>query len=100
MILQVFAVYDKAVQAYLQPFYVRSKGEAVRSFTEACNDVNKPFFKHASDYYLVHLGEFNDAAGVFTTGEPVRVISASECIVDEVFPPEKEITNGGRRLPM
>lgn len=80
MILQVFTVYDKAVCAFLQPFYCRATGEAIRSFTEACNDPKNNFGRHASDYYLVKLGEFDDASGLFACGEPVRIVSAVECV--------------------
>lgn len=79
MKLQVFSVYDQAVKAYLPPFYCRSKGEAVRSFTEACNDGKSMFAKHRGDYYMVYLGEFDDNGGIFTCENPVRVISALEC---------------------
>lgn len=96
MILQVYTVMDKAVNAYLQPFYCRSKGEAIRSFSEACNDPKNNFNRHASDFYLVHLGEFNDAAGIFACGEPVRVISAVECLVSDADIPFAEEARGSR----
>lgn len=83
MILEVFTVMDKAVQAYLQPFYCRSKGEALRSFSEACNDQKNNFYKHSSDFYLVYLGTYDDKSGLFNSVEPVRIISASECITDD-----------------
>lgn len=81
MKLLVCSVYDKAVGAFLQPFYCRAVGEAVRSFTEACNDPQR-FGRHAADYYLVKLGEFDDNSGLFDCGEPSRIISAVECVID------------------
>lgn len=80
MILHVYTVYDSAVQAYLQPFFCRSRGEALRSFGDACNDKSKPFFQHGLDYTLVYLGEFDDAGGTFSCAPPVRIISAHECV--------------------
>lgn len=82
MILQIFTVYDKAVQAFLPPFYSRSKGEALRSFSEACNDTKHNFFKYAADYSLMYLGEFDDKGGCFSPVDPVRVISALEVITE------------------
>ncbi|QCQ84841.1 nonstructural protein [Blackfly microvirus SF02] len=81
MILEVYTIYDKAVKAYMQPFYVRARGEALRSFTEAVNDPAKPFGKYAVDYLLVALGSFDDSSGVFSSGEPVRVVGAEEVLV-------------------
>ena len=91
MKVQIFSVYDKAVQAFIKPFYCRSKGEAVRSFMEACGDEKMDFSKHASDYVMFYLGEFDDISGIFTPVEPQRVISALECLVDRPSAP----VNGG-----
>lgn len=94
MKMQVFTVYDKVVGAYLQPFFVRARGEALRSFTEACNDKSNNFYKYALDYTLVYLGEYDDQSGHFISRDPERVIGANECLSDSVFPPEREVTNG------
>lgn len=80
MQLYIFSVYDKAVQAYATPMFFRSKGEAVRSFTDAVNQEKSQFATHAADYVLYYIGQFDDNAGMFDSGEPVRVIGA-----DEVF---------------
>lgn len=84
----VFSVLDKAVGAFLPPFYCRSQGEALRSFAEAANDP-KRFQKYASDYVLMRLGEYDDGSGLFSCGEPIRVVSALECLVESevVIPP-------------
>lgn len=80
MQLYVFSVFDKAVGAYLQPFYARSKGEALRSFTEACSDDKSPFSKHGTDYVLMFHGVFDDGSGLFSTVEPERLLSANEAV--------------------
>lgn len=85
--LSVYAIYDMAVGAYLPPFYSRSSGEAIRSFTDACNQKDSPFYKHASDFYLTRIGEFDDASGHFSTGEPLRLIGATEVVHDDIFTP-------------
>lgn len=97
MKLHVYSVFDKAVGAYLQPFYARSNGEALRSFTEACNNGDSVFSKHALDYTLVRLGEFDDNSGVFNTVEPQRVVSATEVIVPvEPFTADNMKVVGGK----
>lgn len=78
----VCAVHDKAVGAYLQPFFVRSKLEAVRSFKEACNDPKAPFGKNALDFVLYVCGVFDDGSGMFECGEPERLLSAQEALSD------------------
>ena len=103
MKLNVFSVYDKAVGAYLQPFFARSKGEAVRSFTDAANSNDHNFHRHSMDYVLMYLGEFDDISSVFICGEPVRILAAHECIADEPFLEENKVAPNGKdakRIPM
>jgi len=91
MKLFVFTVLDNAVGAYLPPFYARSRGEAIRSFTEAANAPDHNFKKNSRDYVLYELGSFDDVSGMFDTGEPDRVLAAAECFIDA--------SPGGRDIP-
>lgn len=84
MILSLFSIYDKKVGAFSAPMMMRSKGEAIRSFTDAVGDAKSEFCRHPEDYLLNKIGEFDDNSGVVTPMlEPV--ISALECrrIVDQ-----------------
>lgn len=78
MILQVYTVRDDAVNAYMQPFYARSRGEAIRSFTELANDPKTKVGQSKTDFHLFYHGEFDDVSGVFACDLPARVISATE----------------------
>lgn len=66
MILKMFAVYDMKVGAYMPPFTMRSRGEAVRSFMDAVADKSGQFIKHPEDYALWSIGDFNDQSGEVT----------------------------------
>lgn len=79
MILQVFSVLDKAVGNFNSPMFLRSKGEALRSFHDACQDEKSSLFQHPEDYFLMFLGEYDDGTGTFACGVPERVLSAVEC---------------------
>ncbi|QCQ84783.1 nonstructural protein [Blackfly microvirus SF02] len=87
MITEVFSVFDKAVNAFLPPFQCRTKGEAIRSFSEAVNDPSKSFGKYSVDYVLMGLGTWDDNSGLFSPRDPIRIIGASE-VIDT--PPEAE----------
>lgn len=65
MILNIFTVYDSKAEAYLQPFFMKSKGEAVRAFTDIVNDGTSQFNKHPSDYTLFHVGAYDDGDSSF-----------------------------------
>lgn len=83
MILFCYSVHDKAAEAFLPPFYVRSKGEAIRSFTAAVNDPKHQFHASKGDYTLYLNGQFDDRSGVFGAVEPERVMSGLEVVVAE-----------------
>lgn len=85
MRVEMYTVFDSAVKAYLPPFYARARGEALRSFMEACNDPTSNFSKHAQDYRLFYLGDFDDGSGVFTPAgpSPVFVLAAEQAIKPE-----------------
>jgi len=65
MKLKVFAVYDSAVGAYLQPFFMQSKGQAIRAWQDTINDPKTQFNAHPSDFTLFELGEYDDSNGTF-----------------------------------
>lgn len=79
----IFGVRDGAVDCFISPpLFMRSKGEAIRAFTDACQNGEHEFNKHAKDYEMFFLGEFDDRSGVFVSsaGGPVSVIRAVECV--------------------
>ena len=61
MQLKIFTVYDAKVEAYLQPFYMQSKGAAIRAITECLNDPKHQFAKYPADYTLFEIGSWDDS---------------------------------------
>lgn len=80
MLLRAYSVFDQAVGAFLPPFFCRARGEALRSFMEACSDPKHMFGRYNADYVLYDCGEFDDGSGIFTSGLPERILSARECV--------------------
>lgn len=66
MKLKVFAIYDSAVQAYLQPFYMQSIGAAIRAVLDTASDTNSQWNRHKADFTLFELAEYDDSLGTFT----------------------------------
>jgi len=77
-VLRLCSVFDTKVSAFAPPFCVKSKGEAIRSFEDACMDDKLPFKLHPSDYILFYVADFDDATGVVTQVLPERLTSADE----------------------
>lgn len=60
MKLKMYSVYDCKVEAYLQPFFMRSKGEALRAWGQTVNDEQTQFCRHPADFTLFEIGEFEE----------------------------------------
>lgn len=79
MALMLFAVFDTKVGCYAPPFTCRTKGEAVRSFTEECKSAQSMLSKYPADYRLCHVGIYDEVSGVIDArGCPTVVIGADE----------------------
>ena len=63
MINKVFAVKDIKVGAFMAPFFMRSKGEAIRAFTDFANDGQSMPSKHPEDFCLYEIGTWDDDTG-------------------------------------
>lgn len=61
--LRVFAVHDSKAEAFLQPMFFLTRGQAMRAFLDALEDEKHEFNKHAEDYTLFEIGEFDQGSG-------------------------------------
>ena len=85
MIMQIFSVYDNAVGAYLPPQLMQSSGAAIRSCTDALQEPNHQFARHAGDYALFHLGEWDDGDAKYTLFDtPRRIIGLHELLAENI----------------
>lgn len=66
MNMYIFAIYDSKSENYGRPFFVRTRGEAIRFFTEAANDRSTNIGKYPGDFTLFELGTYEDNTGIFT----------------------------------
>lgn len=64
--LKTFAVFDKAVGAYLQPFNLRTIEEGIRLFKTTVNNPNSPFHNYPADYTLFQIASYDEESGLYT----------------------------------
>ncbi len=62
--MEICSIHDAAAQAYMTPMFFQSRGQAIRSFSDAVNDGKSDFWKHPEDYTLFHLGTFDLRTGM------------------------------------
>lgn len=85
MILHIFSVWDSKAEAFATPFFMHSKGLAVRAFSDTINDPNSSLSKHPYDYALFYLGTFADDSSTFKTlVPPVSLGMAAEFLTSDV----------------
>lgn len=60
MILKVYSVFDSKMEAYMQPFFMQARGQAIRAFVDTATDDSTTIGKHPSDYTLFEIGSFDD----------------------------------------
>lgn len=65
MIKHVYSIFDEKSEAFLQPFFFDTKGQAIRAIIDCLTDTNHQFYRHTSDYTLFKLAEFDDENGSF-----------------------------------
>lgn len=77
MIHEIYTVKDKAVEAFLQPFFSPTLGSAVRAIGAALADPEHTFSKNMEDYTLWRIGTFDDVTGQLMRLEPEKVAPLS-----------------------
>lgn len=79
MLLKVFSIYDSKAEAFLQPFFSKTKGDAIRSLTDLVNDDKHNFCKYSEDFTLFECGTWDDGSSIFNLHTaPTSVISFLE----------------------
>jgi len=68
-----FTVYDSKAETYLPPFFVPSKGLAIRAFEDCVNSEDHHFGKHPADYTLFSLGEFDTDTAYFEPNGKISI---------------------------
>lgn len=61
MKINIYTIYDSKATAFLPPFYMQTKGLAIRAFEESVNDPKSSFHKYPNDYQLFEIGTYDDA---------------------------------------
>lgn len=82
----VACIKDVAIAAFLRPFVVRHRGEAVRMFTDEVNRMDKdnPLNAHTKDFELYVLGSFDDDSGALVSVAPERIAAGVDVRLTEL----------------
>lgn len=62
---KVFTVFDSKTGSYCAPFFLKARGEAIRSFTDTAMGKDSLISSHPEDFTLFELGEYDDSCAKF-----------------------------------
>lgn len=71
----VCAVRDRAMDAFMQPFFCQARGVANRSFADEINKKDSPFHAHPEDFDLYELGVYDDNTGFIKSHERPEMLA-------------------------
>lgn len=81
MLRACFVVYDSCAEVFSTPIFAMNRGDAIRAFTDACNDKTHMYNKHPYHYTLFYLGSYDlRSAELKIEKAPIVVIKAIECV--------------------
>lgn len=81
---QVYSILDVKSSVFSQPFFMVSKGVALRNFGDLVNDPQTTISKHPSDFKLYFIGEFDDnSGGLSPLAQPEFICSADDFVLKD-----------------
>lgn len=81
MLHKIFSVFDSKVGSYCAPFFLKARGEALRSFIDTAQGKDSLISTHPEDFTLFELGEYDDSSAKFIIYDtPVSLGVALELI--------------------
>lgn len=63
---KIYTTYDSKTESYGQPFFLPTAKAAIRAFSDECNNPESNLCRHAGDYTLFELGEYDTSKGKIT----------------------------------
>ncbi len=82
MIMQLYCVYDAKLGEYLPPFISQNDQVAKRQFESAVAEEGHAFRKHAEDYSLWGIANFDSEKAFITTYELQPIAQAHELLAN------------------
>lgn len=73
--LRVYSVFDSKGDVYGEPWYATNDATARRMFVDGVNDSRTAMFKHAEDYTLFFVGEWDASEGKLSGVQPMAIVN-------------------------
>lgn len=80
--MQIYAIKDKATEAFHNPFFVRARGIAMRMFMDETKNEQSQINKHPDDFELHYIGDFNDETGQIQQTNGTELIAKASDLIN------------------
>lgn len=79
----IYAVKDSATDSFGMPFFLHSRGEAMRHFTDAvrADPQRSEIAKHPDDYTLHEIGLYDEKDGSLAPSKPEQVMRGKDAVI-------------------
>lgn len=79
--MKIFCVYDCKVESFGTPLFFKTKGDALRGFSEVANDLKTQIGKYPADFTLFEMGDYDENKGKFILySTPTSIACAIEFV--------------------
>lgn len=76
MVKSVYVIYDMKAESGHQPAMYNKEGEAVRAFSELCNDKETRVGRYPEDFVMYQVATYDDETFKYTNLEKLKSFSA------------------------
>jgi len=81
MIKKMYAIRDAKAEAFLNPWFKVTHGEAERDFNAAVNNEETTLAKYPEDFDLYYLGDYDDNSGKLKSlDSPQHIVKAVQLV--------------------
>ncbi len=79
---KICSIFDVKAQAYSQPMFFQSSGQAVRTFSDEANRTDGNIGAHPEDYTMFCLGEWDEREGKITVYDALKPLARAIDLVE------------------
>lgn len=73
---KIYAIRDTKADAFWTPIFSQNHATALRSFESSVREEGSALAKHAEDYQMYYLGEFDESTGIVEGVPPEHLANA------------------------
>ena len=87
---EVYAIFDRRLNAYMTPFFAANDAVAYRTFSASVLYHETPMQQFPADFELHGIGRFDDLTGQFKNVGAAQVLVSARAVIEELHEEARE----------